>query len=452
MNVRFNELPASVRARFVQCSQQGAGATFWAHASNMDVVLAWVAMFFGGAALSFLVVQGSAVASALLGALFFAVLAITIVRLALSPPYRAGTFFFPSYIVVARRDGTLSLHPPANAQSFKIVHRRNSGVCHLHFYGAADADSVNFNSVQQAEQALAMYLASVARFQQCIAQRDQGTLSQIDPFWECTVSNQFSENPPSAQGPKATVVARPVVGVVALGAAVIGGVLGVAGAPSPPPSASRPISDNRPVATVAPAPVGAPHERVNSTATAQWLRAALASPAVVSNNNTLAIGLRFVPPPESELTAIEQSFRVRVPPAAFARYRGTIAQEFEGLVRAIVSPSATVSVIDFDYAQTTANATFTISLHARSEGPVARFRRASGVGLVLEYEGVLHIDGVEDLRSPRVSRPSSASETATDLQNAVYTSPDAQLGFYQAQLQRGHRDFVARLRTDWLPR
>ena len=198
-------------------------------------------------------------------------------------------------------------------------------------------------------------------------------------------------------------------------------------------------------------PTTEPHERVNNPAAAQWLRAAMASPAVRSSN-ALAIGMRFVPPPESELAAIEASFHVRVPRAAFARYRGLIAQEYETALRAIIAPNATVSAIDFDYDQTSANATFTISLHVRGEGRVARFRRTTGVGLVFEYEGVLHVDGVEDLRSPRVSSPSGYAEVSADLQRAVYLSPDAELGFYQTQLDRGHRDFGTRVRGDWLRR
>lgn len=452
MHVRFNELPAAVRARFVQCSRTGQGATFWSPASNMDVVLVWFALFFVGAMLSFLVVQGNSVAAALLGASFCAALAFTIVHLALSPPYRAGTFFFPSYTVVAQRDGTLWLLPPSSMQSFRIVYRRGATACRLHHYGGHGAASMNFDSVPRAEQALAMYLSSVARFHQCVAQRDQATLSQIDPFWECTVANQFREAPPSAQGPKSIAVGRPVAAGIALLAAAIGGGIGAVGAPEAPSNDPRPSTDSRPTATLVPAPTTAAHERINSPETAQWVRAALASQSVRSNNNTLAIGLRFVPPPEAELAAVEQGFHVRVLREAFARYRGTIAQELESALREVISPNAGVSVIDFDYAQTTANATLTISLHVRGEGPVAHFRRATGVGLVLEYEGLLHMDGVQDLRSPRVSRPNSEEETSTALRNAVYTSPDATLGFYRAQLERGHHDFMTRLRGDWLRR
>jgi hypothetical protein len=249
MRVPFNDLPQPVRERFIRCA---TAKPPHAILSSTHGYATWAPPFFGVIALvgvigclNFLIGEANYKAPyydreiylLLAGCLFvFFALAATFVYSILwkPPPYRRGSYLFPSYLVHVRGE-ELDIVPFNLIEQPTVTHRYRNGVYmgSTLDLGANDqrgrvTATFTFNSKDAAKQAAETYFATRERMGRVLAARDAAALQQIDPFYECTLSGQWAE-PPGTPKTEPLVARRPPAASWArwIGAPVLGA--GIAG-------------------------------------------------------------------------------------------------------------------------------------------------------------------------------------------------------------------------------
>jgi hypothetical protein len=138
------------------------------------------------------------------------------------PPYREGLIALPGAVVRSRGE-MLEIFPTGQLARPQVVHVRVNGryarsrveIGTLHFpYTSQDA----------ANAAASRYVASVQAYAQAWAMGNAQALAPLDPFIECTTTNNWKQ--PSADGPRASGV--PIAASLARWVLALGNAGGVA--------------------------------------------------------------------------------------------------------------------------------------------------------------------------------------------------------------------------------
>ena len=249
MRVFFNDLPQPVRERFLRVATskppQAVLSATHGYATWFPPVAAVLALAGAGWAMVFLFGEAQYKAPwydreiylALAGAVFVFVASVATFGFNLiwkKPPYPKGTYLFPSYLCVVHGPD-LDVVPLSGIARPTVTHRYRNGVYQgstLGLQGTGQDSRVQgsfwFRTQEEATKSAETFFATRDRIAKVLASRDTAALAQIDPFYECTTSGQWTEPPAVAkQGP---LVDRrhPAAGWVRwIGAVVIG--LGFAG-------------------------------------------------------------------------------------------------------------------------------------------------------------------------------------------------------------------------------
>lgn len=217
--VAFNELPAAVRARFVEVTKSWVDPRL-VHA-NREVSLGWFAVFMGFviggagfvAATSTPGVGGPAFLFFLAAALgLFLVLGVVRGVVAPASPYKPGTYVFPSHVVQARANGELLVHPLAGdsiGYHLTEVRKKRKGEAGDGVYdhttlsvGGVQVDQ--FGSPHGAQKAQEKIEAARTKYREALARGDQEAVRSLDPFHECTASGSWTAAAPEPVGPRVT--------------------------------------------------------------------------------------------------------------------------------------------------------------------------------------------------------------------------------------------------------
>jgi hypothetical protein len=214
MQVRFGDLPAVVRERFVRLTQMGTADPIVSMTApgGSSGALSVIGLVVGGLAsaafLAFLM-DGVRTPSeyGLAYLLMTVAMAITLASLLglifraiwKGPPYREGLIALPGAVVRSRGE-MLEIFPTGQLARPQVVHVRVNG---RYARSRVEIGTLHFpySSQEAANAAASRYVASVQAYAQAWAMGNAQALAPLDPFMECTTTNNWKQ--PSADGPRA---------------------------------------------------------------------------------------------------------------------------------------------------------------------------------------------------------------------------------------------------------
>lgn len=247
MRLKFNDLPQAVRERLVKLTAPGSEQDprvlvcepawsggwfkyFTAIASTGVVLFCLNYLFERGRRGIHPVHDEEAFLAIFVAAyvLVVSVLAIVYRQLWKPPPYREGLWVFPSGLT-RLSGGWVDFNPISQlGRPTLVTVKRNGSYSHSRLE-LGHPFTFMFNSTQRADQITTSILAAKQHMVNLLAARDTAAIASLDPFAECTISNNWA--PPSTlmvqEGPLAAIVPTPAklaqwLGALVLGAAAAG--------------------------------------------------------------------------------------------------------------------------------------------------------------------------------------------------------------------------------------
>lgn len=237
MQARFDDLPAAVRERFIRLTKAGTTdpvvvmAAPGGSTGGLSVILLIVSGLLSAALFSHLT-SDSRTPKEYMPAWLLMTLAMTVAIASLlalvfraiwkGAPYREGHYAFPGALV--RTQGAmLEITPTSQMAQPRVVHVRVNG---RYARSRVEIGALHFPyfSQEQANAAGDRILAARQAYAHAWAQGNAQALGPLDPFFECTTSNQWSQ--PAPGGPR--VAAPPIAAQAGRWLAAIAIAVGVA--------------------------------------------------------------------------------------------------------------------------------------------------------------------------------------------------------------------------------
>lgn len=250
MKLKFNDLPQPVRERLVKLTLPGGEKDPRVLVHDADWGGGWFKYVtaVGGLGvvlfcLNFLFERGRAGIhprhdeevflglSAGTFVLLVSLLSVVIRFLWKPPPYREGTWVFPSGLTKLSGGWVEFLPISQLGRPTLVTVKRNGSYSHSRLE-LGHPFTFTFSSTQAADKATASILGAKQRMIELLAARDTATIAALDPFVECTLSGNWTAPPslmsPVPEGPTAAIVPTPVrlaqwLGSLVLGALAAGG-------------------------------------------------------------------------------------------------------------------------------------------------------------------------------------------------------------------------------------
>lgn len=225
----FNDLPQAVRARFVAATHNAAQPPVLAERERYSgFVFVVVALVIGLALLAYSFLSWGELGTPyprhsvgevdlMLAVSLFVVITCVVTwvcrRVWPGPPWRRGTYVVPGYLVEAFDRSMLEIIPWPSVGGATITQvRRRRGIPYtlLTFSSSSGSGSHSFrySDHDPAAQALARIQQVQATFAQAHAARDGHTVGQLDVFFECTTTGQWTD-PAGTPTTAPSVKARP---------------------------------------------------------------------------------------------------------------------------------------------------------------------------------------------------------------------------------------------------
>ncbi|MGZ3451734.1 MAG: hypothetical protein ACXWUG_31540 [Polyangiales bacterium] len=220
MRILFNDLPQSVRERFVRLTKTGTSdpiVVMYGPGGGSKGVMNWLGLIAGGVVAGYLLqwLPGTHFAPTEYGGAYLALaisVAITIGCLVgivyrfiwKAPPYREGVYAFPGQLV--RTEGEwLIINPTSDMGQPNVVHTLVNGGYRGSRVELSNRNYVyTYGSKDTAIAAADRIVAARHAYAQAWASGNPNALGPLDPFFECTTTNNWSQ--PTREEPRVPIV------------------------------------------------------------------------------------------------------------------------------------------------------------------------------------------------------------------------------------------------------